>query len=363
LAQQPASIHRVAADCLVLYNLFLDNVSPGKKLSSLNTVIDWKLNHERPDLRLVESAFASSIGNPGPGYLMRRPWQLGFYIEFSRSIVAHKIDPFSFAACKKLANDVKAKVQKCSEAPNILLHLLFPDDFERIASDAHKEQIVSAFRAEAEGAQDLDDALRNIRRALGKKFNRPYLDFYQADLLPLWQADAPPPASPRYWVEKTLVRGRSDREDGPHALGKAVWSPQRSEDGRKIYENMRQLRPGDRVLHFVDNESLAGVSIVEGPADESFVGLENTPWARRSGYRVPLTQFERLNPVINRSEDPRSHTSGSEGGTRPDFVPDGGRCRPCPAVAGYRDRSKCGGLTRTRHGLSRNHSRRSAIGG
>ena len=42
---------------------------------------------------------------------------------------------------------------------------------------------------------------------------------------------APSPSS-RYWIEKTHVRGRPDRESGEHALGKALWSPQKSADGR-----------------------------------------------------------------------------------------------------------------------------------
>lgn len=46
------------------------------------------------------------------------------------------------------------------------------------------------------------------------------------------------PAVQRFWVEKTIVAGRSDREEGDHALGRALWSPQRSKDGKNIYANM-----------------------------------------------------------------------------------------------------------------------------
>ena len=51
-----------------------------------------------------------------------------------------------------------------------------------------------------------------------------------------------------YWVEKTLVTGRPDRISGPHALGKALWSPQMAKDGKDIYANMRKVKPGDVVF-------------------------------------------------------------------------------------------------------------------
>jgi len=39
----------------------------------------------------------------------------------------------------------------------------------------------------------------------------------------------------KVWIEKTLVNGREDRMDGPRALGKVLWSPQRGSRGADIY--------------------------------------------------------------------------------------------------------------------------------
>ena len=52
----------------------------------------------------------------------------------------------------------------------------------------------------------------------------------------------------RYWVEKTLVKGRPDRTAGAHALGKALWSPQRAKNGADIYRLMQEAKPGDIVF-------------------------------------------------------------------------------------------------------------------
>jgi hypothetical protein len=114
--------------------------------------------------------------------------------------------------------------------------------------------------------------------------------------------------APRFFVEKTLVKGRPDRETGPNSLGKALWSPQSDEKGAQIYELMTKLKPGDIIFHFVDNREICGYSTVESPVESNFVGLADTPWAGRPGYRVELRNFTPLDPTIQREwilKDPR----------------------------------------------------------
>jgi hypothetical protein len=47
---------------------------------------------------------------------------------------------------------------------------------------------------------------------------------------------------PAVWIEKSLVKGRPDRTDGPDALGRALWTPLRAQNGADIYRNMRLVR-------------------------------------------------------------------------------------------------------------------------
>lgn len=54
---------------------------------------------------------------------------------------------------------------------------------------------------------------------------------------------------PVVWIEKSLVKGRSDRIHGEHALGRALWSPLRSQSGADVYRNMRLVQPNDIILH------------------------------------------------------------------------------------------------------------------
>jgi hypothetical protein len=108
----------------------------------------------------------------------------------------------------------------------------------------------------------------------------------------------------RYWIEKTLVKGRNDREYGPECLGKALWSPQKSKGERQadIYSNMRKVQAGDVIFHFTDNKAITGISIAADKADTDFVCLEGTDWAGLPGYRVALKDYKALDKPITREE-------------------------------------------------------------
>ena len=96
----------------------------------------------------------------------------------------------------------------------------------------------------------------------------------------------------RVFVEKCIVEGRPDRQSGEHALGKALWSPTRRIDGADIYHMMRQVQPGDKILHLVDNRAIAGVSIAVDVARPNFVGIKGSDWAGQPSYRVALENYE-----------------------------------------------------------------------
>jgi hypothetical protein len=81
------------------------------------------------------------------------------------------------------------------------------------------------------------------------------------------------------------VTGR-DRQDGPHRVGEALWSPQLSADGRDYYANMRDVRPGDIILHLTDNEAITGISVVAGPLTRVSMAYQG-----RIGVKGPATEF------------------------------------------------------------------------
>lgn len=104
----------------------------------------------------------------------------------------------------------------------------------------------------------------------------------------------------KYWIEKTLVKGRQDREQGERALGRALWSPQKDKRGADIYKNMREVNPGDVIIHLIDNSEIAGVSTVNAKAIESH-GISGTDWDGPS-YLIELQNYTHLNPAIPRDK-------------------------------------------------------------
>src|SRR5215211_3595544 len=256
LADQSEDIHRIAADVIAFYYLFPSNVGREAKLRDVNTVISWKFAQEPPDLEALERAYSTSIGNPGMHYLVGRPWQIAFYLDFAKEVLANESDPWDASTCKLLADAVRNRVRESSEARHIVLHLLFPQQFEPIASTWHKRAIVEAFPDQAAENGDLDDSLLNVRRALSSTYGENF-SYYDENVRPLWDSSSkkPVPATGAYdekqsqllaqncWVEKSYYEhGEPHRREGEYALGKALWSPQKSKHGADIYRFMREVR-------------------------------------------------------------------------------------------------------------------------
>jgi hypothetical protein len=107
-------------------------------------------------------------------------------------------------------------------------------------------------------------------------------------------------SAPRVWVEKVHVEGRPDREQGEYALGKALWSPKRNRADADDYWAMREVQPGDFIIHLIDDRNIAGVSVADSYVDMDFQGLPDTAYAGMDGYLVRLKDYQRCDPPLNR---------------------------------------------------------------
>src|SRR5207248_489504 len=137
---------------------------------------------------------------------------------------------------------------------HILLFLCYPTYFERICSKGHKKEIYGTFAGKLSRADDpyranptlcsLDRSIFQIRSELVKELQTENLDFYLPPVRARWLTEEEEDtrtaeivkegtmgSAPRYWVEKTIVKGRPDRHEGQHKVGLALWSPQKSADG------------------------------------------------------------------------------------------------------------------------------------
>ena len=117
------------------------------------------------------------------------------------------------------------------------------------------------------------------------------------------EKDDPRDAKRRYWVELTDVKGHPDREEGPYKLGAALWCPQLSstEQTYYAYENVKEVRSGDVILHLPDREGFSGVSIAASSADSSFVCPKGTRYEGKKWYLVHLRDYEELDEPFRRT--------------------------------------------------------------
>lgn len=318
----------LAAEMLWFMFLFPSKMSATTKRDDIRKVWSWSGEELSKDNKLLQLAMERDIGFPGTAYNTYRPRELTYLIQL---VVAWK--QLEEETRKRLINDpwvFGTWVDNVEGSDNrllrhILLYLIFPDYYERIASRKHKRRLISAFanvlgnyvrdKRLTEGSQTaIDHKIYHIRLQMESQHVGQKLDFYQSPLSEKWQeADTDEELDEsvsvntavengrRYWIEKTIVTGRSDREHGDHALGKALWSPQKSENGSDIYKAMREVKPDDVIIHLIDNKAIAGVSIAAASFDDSFVGLARTEWANKKGYRISLSNYKSLNPVLERT--------------------------------------------------------------
>lgn len=202
----------LVVELVAVYFLFARGAIGGPtKRATLEAVLA-PLGPERPPhwQRLADT-MDEGIGNPGVGYNINRDIQIGYLIDFSLRFKASgsaeerlallsdpwKLRDFADAAGEGIA---------VREMRHILLHLLRPDEFERMSSRTHKQNIVDAFADELlagdDRPDDLDEQLLLIRRRLVELDAQPHahqgvLDFYRAPLHAIWDpgSDRPDGAS------------------------------------------------------------------------------------------------------------------------------------------------------------------------
>jgi 5-methylcytosine-specific restriction protein B len=204
LADASADVRLLAAELLVVHFLFAYvAIGTEAKIAIVRDAAGSAWEGEAPGWELVEAALGEGIGNPGSGYNIRRDIQVSYLLDFTirwKALNAEEQrakleDPW---ALRDFADDAGEDV-KVREMRQILLHLLRPEEFERISSRTHKQQIVDAFRGEFldgdDAPEDLDEQLLHIRGALEDLGVQPDLasgtiDFYFPPLNGIWKPDA-----------------------------------------------------------------------------------------------------------------------------------------------------------------------------
>jgi len=204
LEDADADVRWLAAELLAVHFLFAYvAIGPEAKIAIVKEAAGSVWEGDPPGWGAVAAAMEEGIGNPGSGFNIRRDLQLSYLLDFTErwkvlsaeDQQAKLNDPW---ALRDFADEASEGVA-VREMRHILLHLLRPDEFERISSGTHKRQIAAAFRAEFlagdDEPEDLDEQLLAIRGKLEELDPQPGLgkgvvDFYYPPLHAIWDAAA-----------------------------------------------------------------------------------------------------------------------------------------------------------------------------
>lgn len=199
LAPSPPEVKRLASEMLWLMMLFPNNVGVETKIRLVETAHEWSGAPLRVGVQILLKALAQGIGATGQAYNQHRWRELTLLV---RAMVAWYELPHS-ARISLLADgwQFAAWLDKVPDANkrqlrNILLHLIFPQVFERISSTPHKRLIVRHFGAKfgiplpSESDSLLVDAfdrpLAAVRERLEAEEPGRTVDFYDPGIAAQW---------------------------------------------------------------------------------------------------------------------------------------------------------------------------------
>jgi 5-methylcytosine-specific restriction enzyme B len=143
-------VKQLMAEVLYVLTLFQSNVRPATKRELVSTVWSWSETALAADHPLLEDGVLGGIGNPGVAYMTQRWREAAYLIELAAAFKkeSHERREALAATPDEFAKWVDATPrQGYRQFRNILVHLAFPDSFERITVDTHKRQIAQAFGA------------------------------------------------------------------------------------------------------------------------------------------------------------------------------------------------------------------------
>jgi len=317
----------LAAEVLTVYALpVFELIGAAGKAELVRQALGGIDPREAPHWPDICSAFEQGYGNPGVRYNVRRDLQIEYLVDFARRLIERtseerrailddpwRLEEFADASDPRIRGEMR----------HVVLHLLRPDDFERIFSSEHKRLVVRAFSEEVEHAgtelaSDTDQALLGIRRFLESKrgADSSPVDFYISPYVEQWRSpvavddDGSPydDDGPRwFWVNQ----GQTWKAEFAEGI---LWAPLLSKNGLKLHhwERMDELRPGDFVIHY--SGAIRAISRVTHAAerDPKPAALRSEAWEEDG--RLVRTSYVELAQAIGLNEIPATWRTSETGG-------------------------------------------------
>lgn len=188
----------LAAEIMYVMLLAPSNIKPEKKRENLRVIWKWT-NEPEPasDHHLLQDAVLKGIGSGGVGYNNFRWKEFVFAIQVFKGLFE-----LSQTERKALLNDGWEFANWLEQIPDIhsrqfrhmLLHVLYPDQFDRIFGGVDRTSILSIFMNESrqnvwdKTAFEMDKALSEVREKAAQEYGTDKLDFYESPLKEVWKA-------------------------------------------------------------------------------------------------------------------------------------------------------------------------------
>lgn len=192
LADAPQETTQLAAELVYLHLLAPNDFGGTAKRDLLLTVLALAPESVQVPTEL-DAALDSGFGRAGPAYRTYRDRQLAWLVRF---VAAWKAlppdarqnalkDPWAF---RDVADSIT--INSAYSQRNVLLHLAFPDTFERIVSRRHKQLIVEGLANDlSDSTGDEDRDLAALRAELERR-RGDHIDFYDSDIERRWRPRA-----------------------------------------------------------------------------------------------------------------------------------------------------------------------------
>lgn len=190
---QPEPVIHLAAEMLWVLFLFPRKLlGVERKRELITTVWGWAPAHLDPHHRLLSDSVLAGIGSAGTAFNTQRDRELEALIDVVIAVKQKGLP--ADAAPEKVVQVIDSlPAARARNIRHILLHLLYPDQFERIASLPHKREILKAFSKEPvvdarlrRNPYEADQRLLAIRTQLEESLPGRDLDFYDPDLYAQW---------------------------------------------------------------------------------------------------------------------------------------------------------------------------------
>ena len=178
----PGAIQLMAEILFIYYLPAGFNIGGDSKRQRIGEVLGWSPAPVAIPADLT-GVLDLGLGSGGPGFSLHKPTHVGFLIRLAQALKQLSPteragmfgDPWAFRALThRIPTDTKASYGRES-----LLHVVFPDSFERMFAFGEKVALVNAFGDVAPGKPDggVDARILEIRRYLTPRFGEDF-DFY-----------------------------------------------------------------------------------------------------------------------------------------------------------------------------------------